>query len=157
MVRTWAPIGETPILRHKLTRDHLSAISAVSPEGKLFLRVQEDSFNSLGIIGFLEQLQQQIAGKLLILWDGAPIHRSRLIKGYLAAGAAARIHLERLPGYAPDLNPDEGIWHYLKHVEMKNLCCGDMAHLHRELSAAQGRLEHKPEIIKACFEQVGYL
>ena len=120
-------------------------------------RSTPSTVNSLGVIEFLEQLQQQIVGKLLIIWDGAPIHRSRVIKEYLAAGAATRIHLERFPGYAPELNPDEGIWHYLKHVEMKNLCCEDMAHLHRELSAAQERLEHRPEIIQACFEQVGYL
>lgn len=145
-----------PILRHKLTRDHLSAISAVTPEGKLFLGVQEESFNSVGILGFLEQLQQQITGKLLIIWDGAPIHRSKRIKEYLAAGAAARIHLERLPGYAPELNPDEGVWNYFKHVELKNLCCRDIPHLQRELSAAQQRLGQKPEIIQACFEQVGY-
>ena len=156
VVRTWAPIGETPILRHKLTRDHLSVISAVTPEGKLFLRVQEESFNSVGIIGFLEQLQQQITDKLLIIWDGAPIHRSKLIQEYLAGGAATRLHLERLPGYAPDLNPDEGVWNYFKHVELKNVCCPDIAHLQRELSAAEQRLRHKSEIIQACFEQAGY-
>ncbi len=156
VVKTWAPIGETPVLRHKLTRDHLSAISAVTPQGRVFLRVQEDSFNSLGVIAFLEALQEQIAGKLLIIWDGAPIHRSRIIKGYLAGGAAARIYLERLPGYAPELNPDEGIWNYFKHVELRNVCCRDMAHLQQELSGAEQRLRQKPEIAQACFEQVGY-
>jgi transposase len=156
VVRTWAPVGETPHLRCKLTRDHLSAISAISPEGQLYLQVQGQAFNSGGVIGFLEALQQQIAGKLLIIWDGAPIHRSKVVKQYLAQGVAARLHLERLPGYAPDLNPDEGIWHYLKHVELKNVCCQDMAHLQRELSAAEERLRQKTDIIKARFEQVGY-
>jgi transposase len=88
---------------------------------------------------------------LLIIWDGAPIHRSRAIKTFLAAGAAERIRLERLPGYAPDLNPDEGIWHYLKHVELKNVCCHDLRQLEQELTAAVERLSAKPEIITGCF------
>ncbi len=156
MVKTWSPVGETPVLSHKLTRDHLSVISAISPEGDLFLAMRETAFDSAGIISFLEQLQAQIEGPLVVVWDGAPIHRSKAIKQYLAEGAAARIHLERLPGYAPELNPDEGVWQYLKHTEMKNLCCEDMARLQAELEAAEERLRHKPEIITACFERVGY-
>lgn len=100
---------------------------------------------------FWKQLQSAIEGKLLIIWDGATIHRSQAIKDFLAAGAAARIWLERLPGYAPDLNPDEGIWHYLKHVELRNVCCHDLRQLKQELTAAVERLSAKPEIIIGCF------
>lgn len=157
VVRTWAPKGQTPILHHKLTRDHLSVISAITSEGNLSLQVRETAFDSTGIIAFLDELQQQIAGKLLIIWDGATIHRSKLLRQYLADGASARLHLERLPGYAPELNPDEGVWHYLKHVEMGNLCCRDLKHLWQELIAAADRLRQQPEIIQACFEQVGYV
>jgi transposase len=149
-------VGQTPVLRHKLTRDHLSVISAVSPEGDLYLHVRECAFDSAGIIGFLDLLQQQIEGDLVIVWDGAPIHRSKVVKQYLADGAAVRLRLERLPGYAPELNPDEGIWHYLKHVEMKHLCCEDIPRLKAELRAAEQRLRQKPEVITACFEKVGY-
>ena len=157
VVRTWAPRGQTPVLRHTLTRDHLSVISAVTPDGGLFLRMQEQAYDSAGVIAFLGELQEQITGRLLVIWDGAPIHRSRAVKQYLMDGAAARLHLERLPGYAPQLNPDEGVWHYLKHVELGNVCCRDLPHLWEELTAAEQRLRRKPDIIKACFQQVGYL
>ncbi len=157
VVRTWAPKGQTPLLRHMLTHDHLSVISAVTPDGRLFLRMREHAFDSAGVIAFLGELQEQIAGKLLVIWDGAPIHRSRAVREYLADGAAACLHLERLPGYAPELNPDEGVWHYLKHVELGNVCCRDLVHLREELAAAEQRLRRKPDIIKACFQQVGYL
>ena len=156
VVKTWAPIGKTPVLSHKLSRDHLSVISAISPEGDLYMQVRQTAFDSAGIIDFLDNLQEQIDGKIVVVWDGAPIHGSQKVKKYLADGAAARLHLERLPGYAPELNPDEGIWHYLKHVEMKNLCCRDMPHLTQELGAAQQRLRDKPHIIRACFQQTGY-
>ena len=144
------------MLHSLLSRDHLSVISAVSPEGDLFLEVRETAFDSAGIIGFLGNLLAQIEGNIVLVWDGAPIHRSKLVKGYLAEGATCRLHLERLPGYAPELNPDEGIWQYLKHVEMKNLCCPDMTHLKSQLDRAVSRLRTKPHIIQACFKQVGY-
>ncbi len=54
-----------------------------------------------------------------------PIHRSHLIQEFLANGAAQRLHLERLPAYAPELNPGEGLWQQLKGVELRNLCCVD--------------------------------
>jgi transposase len=157
VVRTWAPIGATPILRCKLTRDHFSVISAITPTGELYLTMQTQAFDSAAVIAFLEQLLTQIEGKLLIIWDGAPIHRSRAIKTFLAAGATERIWLERLPGYAPDLNPDEGIWHYLKHVELKNVCCSDLDHLGNQLAAAVERLSAKPAIITACFASINKL
>jgi transposase len=156
VVTTWAPAGETPVLRCKLTRDHLSVISAISPKGKLYLTIHETAFDSDGIVAFLKLLLEEITGKLLIIWDGAPIHRSQTIQQFLADGAAARIWLARLPGYAPDLNPDEGIWHYLKHVQLKNTCCTDVADLRQKLTQATEQLQLKPEIVTACFAQVGY-
>jgi len=74
------------------------------------------------------------------------------VKDFLKQGAAQRIHLERLPGYAPDLNQDEGIWRYLKYVELKNLCCYTLAQLHTELRKATQRLRHKTSVILACFK-----
>lgn len=156
VVRTWAPRGQTPVLRHDLTRDHLSVIGAAAPDGRLFLQMREEPYDSDGVIAFLDRLQAQVPGKLLLIWDGAPIHRSKAVQRYLSDGAAARLHLERLPGYAPELNPVEGAWHYLKHVELGNVCCRDLAHLRQELTAAEQRLGHKPEIVPACFQQVGY-
>ena len=153
---TWAPTGETPVLRCKLTRDHLSVISAISPEGQLYLTMQEQAFDSDAVVAFLKHLLEHIKNKLLIIRDGAPIHRSQTIKTFLAAQAAARLWLARLPAYAPDLNPDEGIWHYLKHVELKNVCCDDLADLRQKLTTAPDKVRQKPEIVKACFAQVGY-
>jgi transposase len=80
-----------------------------------------------------------------------------VVKDFLAAGAAKRLHLERLPGYAPDLNPDEGIWNYLKRVELGNVCCSDLADLRHRLRRAAVRMRHKPDIIRACSRQCGYL
>jgi transposase len=151
IVRTYAPVGQTPILREWWTRDHLSAISAISPEGKLYFHCQDQAINSADVVAFLEHLLREVPDRLLILWDGAPIHRSHLIKAFLANGAAHRLHLERLPAYAPELNPGEGLWSHLKGVELRNLCCFDLPHLRHELRDAVKRVRRKPRIIKGFF------
>jgi transposase len=151
-VWTYAPKGQTPILRVPLTRDHLSAISAITPDGRLYMMVQEDAFKGPAIVRFLRHLLRHIPGKLLIIWDGLPAHHGQAVKDFLKQGAAQRIHLERLPGYAPDLNPDEGIWRYLKYVELKNLCCLTLDQLRCELRKATARLRHKTDVILACFK-----
>jgi transposase len=155
-VRTWAPRGQTPILRVKLTRDHLSAISGITPDGRLFMQVRPTSYDAEAVVGFLRVLLRKISGKIVLIWDGSPIHRAHEIKDFLKRGAAKRLHLEQLPGYAPDLNPDEGIWNYLKRVELGNVCCSDLDQLHRKLIQAKERLRHKKEIIKSCSRQCGY-
>lgn len=155
-IRTYAPRKQTPILRVKLTHDHLSAISAITPAGRLLLLVEEHALRGPDVVRFLRHLLRHIAGKLLVIWDGSPIHRSRAVKDFLAAGGAKRIHLEQLPGYAPDLNPDEGIWNYLKRVELRNVCSKDLPDLRQELRLATARLRHKHHIIQGCFRQAGY-
>ena len=154
-VGTYAPLGQTPIIRAPLSREHLSAMGGITPEGKLYLMVQERAYCGAEVVGFLKHLVRHIAGKLLVLWDGAPIHRSWVVKEYLSQGAAHRIHLEQFPGYAPELNPAEGIWNYLKRVELKNLCCQSVSHLYYQLRKAKERLRHKTNIILGCIRQPG--
>lgn len=157
VARTYAPCGQTPVLRAPLTHDHLSVISAVTRDGRLFTHIQTESFRGPAIVAFLGQVQRQLAGKLLVIWDGASIHHGEAVKQYLAAGAAARLQLERLPGYAPELNPDEGAWNQLKRVQLKNRCCQTVAELWRELRLAIRRLQRRPHLITACFRQCGYV
>jgi len=108
-VRTWARCRQTPVLRVPLTRDHRSAIGALSSEGCLFLQTPSGASHSTAVVGFLRVLWRKISGKLLLIWEGAPSHRGQPSKDFLARGAAQRIQLEHLPGYAPALNPVEGI------------------------------------------------
>src|SRR5579859_1646227 len=142
-VRTWAPTGRTPLLRLPLTRDHLAAISGITADGRLFMQTQDHAYRSPDVVRFLRLLLRKIQGKLLVIWDGSPIHRGQPVKDFLCQGAAKRLHLERLPGYAPELNPDEGIWNYLKRVELGNCCCPDLAALALALRRAKERLRHK--------------
>ena len=155
VVRTWAPRGETPILRALLTRAHLSVISGLTPEGQLLMQVQDRSLRAPDVVRFLRHLLRHLPGKLLVIWDRAPIHRAQAVKDFLAQGGAARLYLVQLPAYAPELNPDEGIWQYLKRVELRNVCCDDLAELRLELRLATARLRHKRAALRGCITGAG--
>jgi len=130
-------------------------MSAITPQGHLFTMVRNEALRGTDSILFLKCLFAQVASKLLVVWDGSPIHRSGEVKSFLAAGAATHIHLEKLPAYAPDLNPDEGTWQYLKYVELRNTCCLNLQHLHHELNLAIRRLRRKPHIVCSFFAAAG--
>jgi transposase len=154
-VRTFAPVGETPVLHETVTREHLSAISGITPEGKLLVKTQDHSFHGTGAVSFLKHLVRLVSNRLLVVWDGNPIHRCNEVREFLASKEGKGVWLERLPGYAPDLNPDEGIWNYLKRVELRNVVCQDLGELFTEYRKAVQRLRQKPRIVRACFAEVG--
>jgi hypothetical protein len=155
-VRTWAPCGQTPRLPVPLTHDHLAAISGITPAGRLFMQTQDHAYRSPAGVRFLRLLLRKIRGQLLIVWDGSPMHRGQPLKDFLRRGAAKRLHLAQLPGSAPELNPDEGIWNYLKRVELANCCCANLAELALVLRRAKERLRHKRTVMQACVRQAGY-
>jgi transposase len=155
VVRTYAPVGQTPIVREWYTRDDLSAISAISPEGTRYFYTQDYAMNSADVVAFLEHLLREVAGCMVIIWDGAPIHRSQVVREFLSNGAAQRLHLERLPAYAPELNPGDGLWAQLKGVELRNVCCGNMPQLRGDLRDAVKRVRRKSRIIQGFFRGAG--
>jgi transposase len=157
VVRTYAPCGETPQLWETLTHDHLAVISGVTPQGQLFTQIHDGTITGTEVVAFLRHLEQHLPGPLVVIWDGASIHKGRAVQRFLASGHAARLHLEVLPGYAPELNPDEGVWHTLKDKELANLACADLPQLRRELQGAIGRLRRHPELIRGYFREAGYL
>jgi transposase len=156
-VATYAPRGETPVLAETVTHDHLAMISGVTPAGQLYRQIHEGPLRAPEVVQFLEHLEQQIPGPLLVLWDGASIHRNRVVQQFLAAGHAPRIELVSLPGYAPELNPDEGVWHTLKCKELANVACADLPELWQELRRATRRVQHRPAVIRGYFREAGYV
>ncbi len=154
-VRTYAPEGHTPILHEWQTRDHLSVMGGVTPTGRIYALVRQTSLNGLHTIEFLRHLIRHIGSRLLVIWDGSPIHRRAEVKDFLAGAEGRCVHVERLPPYAPDLTPVEGVWQHLKHVELRNMVFLDLEELHLELHLAIGRLRHKPRLIQSFFEGAG--
>lgn len=156
MVKTYGPKGKTPVIDQWLTRDHLSVMAGFTPTGKVYTLVRPVALTSEHTVAFLEHLRRQTGKRLLVIWDGSPIHRWGAVPEYLSSRAARSIHVEALPGYAPDLSPwDRGGWHHLKHVELRNVSCMDLEELHLELHLAIGRLRQKPQLTHSFFANAG--
>ena len=130
-------------------------MSGITPHGHLFTLVRNQALSGAESVLFLSSLVQRLEQKLLVIWDGSPIHRGHDVKDFLSNGGTRQAHLEQLPSYAPDLNPDEGAWQYLKQVELRNVCCLNLSHLHHELNLAIRRLRRKKPVIQTFFAGAG--
>jgi transposase len=155
VVRTYAPRGMTPILREWQTRDHLSVMGGLTLEGKIYMLVRQESLNGLHTVEFLTHLLRVAGSRLLVVWDGSPIHRRKEVQEFLAQGAAHQIHIEPLPFYAPDLNPVEWLWRQLKEAELPNLACLDVEELHLQLHLAVGRVRARASLASSFFAGAG--
>ncbi len=144
-------------MRFPLTRDHLSVISALTEDGRLLAQTWEGAINGVRVVKFLRHILHHVSGKVLVVWDGAAIHRCHAVKQFLAEGAATRLKLVALPGYAPDLNPDEGVWRWLKRVALGNVACDTLQELRYELRLALARLRHRKDVLHACIRRPGYI
>jgi transposase len=147
--RTYAPRGKTPIVEAFFRKGKISAISAVtvSPVRRrcgLSFQLLADNANAHGeeTVAFLAQLRRRLQGPMTILWDQSKIHqRSGVVRKYLAKHP--EVVTEEFPGYAPDANPDEGVWGWTKYHRLPNFAPEDLtelrSRLHSELSSLSKR------------------
>ena len=150
-VRTWAPRGQTPVLQETFNWKSLSIIGGLVLFN-FYFQIHHGSIKGPQAIEFLQHLQRHVPGRLLILWDGASIHRSALVRDYLAT-TQGRVEVERLPAYAPEINPVEYMWGHLKTHEIANLVATKAWELSFEATAALRRMRRRPSIIMACYTQ----
>jgi transposase len=157
--RTWAPQGQTPILSCWDRRDRLSSISCitVSPQRarlNFYFELLPDNTNAKAndIVAFLRDLKTQLGGPFTVIWDGSPIHsRSRLVKEYLAKHP--EIVAETLPGYAPELNPDEGVWGWSKYGRLANLAAADTLELRRHIVKEFAVLKRDRQLLDSFIQE----
>jgi transposase len=123
--RTWSPRGRTPILRHRFGWKKASMAAALGyrPDGtaaRLCFHLQQPSYNTDRLIAVLEQLAGFYAGqRVVLIWDGLSAHWSTKMRAFLDS-QHDWLRVERLPAYAPELNPVEYLWANLKDVELAN-------------------------------------
>jgi len=154
VTRTYAPAGRTPVLHPWQTPDHLSVMGGITLAGRFYTLARQESLNGLHTVAFLAHIRHY-ADRWLVVWDGSPIHRRREVHDSLARLPRRSIHVERLPPYAPDLNPVEWAWRHLKHVELRNQVCLDLEEIHQEFHMALGRLRRKPNLFPSFFAAAG--
>lgn len=123
--RTWAPRGRTPVLRHPFNWKKLSICSAIGYrwdglQCRIYFRIASGSYNDEKLIEFLKELHKQLGNRRVVLiWDGLPSHRSRRMASYVEA-QKRWLSVVRLPPYAPELNPVEGLWANILGQELAN-------------------------------------
>lgn len=111
--RTWGARGETPVVRTTGTRRRVNVISAISPRGRLWFRCFQGTLTAARFIALLQDLRRDVRGKIVLVLDRHPAHRADSVLRYLHEHSR-RITVHFLPGYAPELNPDEHVWAFLK-------------------------------------------
>ncbi|PYM39615.1 MAG: IS630 family transposase [Candidatus Rokuibacteriota bacterium] len=159
--RTWAPRGHPPVLTHtggNWSRLSIAAALAFRWDGRrrrCYFQTRPGSYNDLALIGFLRALKRHFPGRhIIVVWDGLGGHTSRVMRQYLAQ-QRSWVTVERLPGYAPELNPVEQIWGNIKHRELANLCPVDILALRGPLRAGFARIRRRPSLAVAFLRHAG--
>ena len=158
--RTWAPRGQTPTLIHAFNWGKISVAAALAYrwDGKrcrLYFQMRPGSYGPESLVAFLQELRRHFAGQRVILvWDGLPAHKSRIMKEYLAS-QRAWLSEERLPGYAPDLNPVEMLWGNIKGQELANRCSANLAEAAAAVNQGMTRVRQSQQLAFTFLDQAG--
>ena len=139
------------MLQYHFTWKTLSVIAGIT-FWNFYFRLFPGAIRSPQIIEFLTHLLRHMPGKLLIVWDGLPAHRSRAVWDFVRQ-QRGRIWLEFLPAYAPELNPTEYIWGHLKQHEIANLCPKSLSELSLQAVRALKRMRRRPTLVMAFWQQ----
>ena len=150
-VRTWALKGCTPVVQFHFKWKHISAVAGLTRSNFLF-RLYDGAVKSAQIVEFLKALRSQLKRKLLIVWDGAAQHKSRIVRQYLDSTHGA-LQMALLPAYAPDLNPVEYLWAWLKRHALANFCPTSLCELKKAARSKLRSGQRRQSIITACWKQ----
>lgn len=128
-------------------------IAALS-QRKFYFRFVQGAIRKEQIVEFLRHLLKQVGRKLLIIWDGLPGHRSKIVADYLRS-TKGKIVMEYLPGYAPELNPSEYIWAYAKQHELANLCRDTIGQVKAFAARRFQSMQRRAALIASFWKQSG--
>jgi transposase len=149
--RSWAPVGHTPVIKRTGKRFRVSLISAISNQGLLRFRLFVGSFAGPVLVDFLRRLLRDLAGrKVHLVLDGHPVHRAKLVSGWVAQ-RPARIELHFLPGYSPELNPVELLNNDVKANAAGRRRARSVVELTGELRAYVRRRQRHPGVVVGFF------
>jgi transposase len=148
---TWAPVGQTPVVATTGDRFAINLISAVTTKGALRFAAYHGNLNGPVFIDFCRRLLHDTPGRVFLVVDRHPVHRSNAVKQF-AASTQGRLRLCFLPGYAPELNPGEWVWKNVKHDRIGRSGIDSRADLQGRALAALHRLQKLPQVICGFFQ-----
>ena len=132
-------------------RDKISAISAVTVSPRrlhcgLYIHFHEANITHVEVAIFLRDLLRHVPGHIILIWDGGSIHRGEAVLELLARHP--RLQVERFPAYAPELNPDELVWHHLK-LRLANGSPDSVEELMNDLARESRELRRAPDLLRS--------
>lgn len=147
---TWAPVGETPVVRGSGRTRSISMISAVSPRGELHFEVHETGIRQEEFLEFCKTLAAEEGRPVFLIVDNSQVHRSKILKAY-AEQSNGMLTIFFLPPYSPDLNPDEWVWKNVKHDNLGRASAKSEGELAQFAAAALARLKALPDKVRGFF------
>lgn len=149
--RTWGRKGETPVVRVSNAKYRFSMLAAIGADGSLHYRLHEGSVTGAVFLKFLEQVTREREGKVIVVADNVSIHKSKLVMGWMAEHEA-ECEIEFQPTYAPEVNPVELLWAWVKR-EASQRTSKTKAALKRNLEAVLEIMKASPEKVRAFFRE----
>ena len=150
--RTYHRKGQRCVVTHGPLRGTIQTISLITSTGRLYFQIKRGSFKGTDVVAFLlDVLKRYRRKKLIITWDGAPIHRSKQVKEFLRTRARGRLHLVQLPPYSPQLNADEQVHGLIKTNDFKNRLFTTLDELEDQVVRSFENLAAKPKTIASFF------
>lgn len=149
--RTWAPKGQTPIIRVTGRRGSFCVTSAISPAGHLIFRIEKKTVTAKEHKDFLQQiLNQHPTRKIIVVEDKARPHIANMIKEFIIQNKN-RFAIYYLPSYSPQLNPDETTWKYLKQHKLAAHQAQSTDELKKIVFSKMKSIQKQPNLVKSFF------
>jgi transposase len=148
--RTWGAKGQTPIVKTSGQRQSVSAISAVTARGEFWYSVYTGRLNAARFVEFLKQFMRYRRRPVFLVVDGLPAHKAKLVATYVQS-LKGKLELHFLPGYAPDLNPDEFVWNHLRHHGTTKTPLRKNESLRRRVEENLAAIKRSPKLVSSFF------
>ena len=158
--RTWAPRGCTPVIKVADPHGRISVIGALrlAPKWRRFsfyFQLSQDNANFHGgsVAAFVKALYSRIQCPMTVLWDEIRVHRAKPVRDYLAKHR--RIVIEEFPPYAPELNPVDYVWAYVKYQRLPNYTPPNLSELRQRITVEFTRLQRRPDLLQSFYKHTG--
>jgi transposase len=155
---TWAPAGHTPTQKVSERRDRLSAIGAilVSPclrRLSFHYQLLRENVSTDPLVLYLTQMHRHVHRPIILVWDGVPVHRS--VAKWFERNHPTWFSFERLPAYAPELNPVEECWNHTKYADLANFVANDLNDLREHAAASMSGQRDNQALLRSHFWYAG--
>ena len=148
--RTWGVKGQTPIVKTSGQRQSVSAMSAVTARGEFWYSVYTGRLNAARFVAFLKDFMRYRRRPVFLVIDGLPAHKAKVVAAYVQS-LKGRLELHFLPGYAPDLNPDEFVWNHLRHHGTTKTPLRKNESLRRRVEENLAAIKRSPKLVSSFF------